>query len=177
MRSDFYLTRYFADRFGVPTIMDNDATVGALGEGYHGAGLGHSPFFYMTLSTGIGGGILIDGKPLRGPDSYAGEIGHINVVPDGRIAFAGIGDASKGCAAACGFSAIGSRSALELLQDPQFVRKYVVLLAPWIEGGYHDIESFANRDRRRNREGRRRFVRPVARGAFPAGHELVASED
>jgi len=77
---DFHLTKYLSDRLKVPAVMDNDANVGALGEGFHGAGRGHSPLFYMTLSTGIGGGILIDGKPLRGPDSYAGEIGHINIV-------------------------------------------------------------------------------------------------
>jgi glucokinase len=126
---DFYLTKYFAVRFGVPALMDNDANVGALGEGYHGAGRGHSPFFYMTLSTGIGGGILIDGKPLRGPDSYAGEIGHINIVPDGPDCLCG----NRGCfeRMCCGLwlQRDYGRPALELLQDPEFVRSYVVLLA------------------------------------------------
>ena len=49
-----------ASRYGVPTVMDNDANVGALGEGVYGAGRGQRPLFYMTLSTGIGGGILLE---------------------------------------------------------------------------------------------------------------------
>ena len=63
----------------LPVRMDNDANAGALGEYLYGAGQRCSPLFYMTVSTGIGGGILIDGKVLRGPDSWAGEIGHLNV--------------------------------------------------------------------------------------------------
>jgi glucokinase len=126
---DFCLTRHFVDRFGVPAIMDNDANVGALGEGYHGSGRGQSPLFYMTLSTGIGGGILIDGKPLRGPDSYAGEVGHINLVPDGPDCLCG----HRGCfeRMCCGLwlQRDYGRPAIDLLQDPEFVRHYVTLLA------------------------------------------------
>ena len=48
--------------FGVPAVMDNDANVGALGEAEYGAGRGCSPLFYMTLSTGIGGGIYAGGE-------------------------------------------------------------------------------------------------------------------
>jgi glucokinase len=126
---DFYLTRHFSDRFGAPAIMDNDANVGALGEGYHGAGRGHSPFFYMTLSTGIGGGILIDGKPVRGADSYAGEIGHINVVPDGLECLCGHWGCFERMCCGLWLKRDYGKSAAELLQDPGFVRKYVVLLA------------------------------------------------
>jgi glucokinase len=126
---DFHLTRHFSDCFGVPALMDNDANVGALGEGFHGVGKGHSPLFYMTLSTGIGGGILIDGKVLRGPDSYAGEIGHINLVPDGPDCLCG----SRGCLErmCCGLwlQRDYGRSARELLAEPEFVERYVVLLA------------------------------------------------
>jgi glucokinase len=126
---DFHLTRHFSERFQVPTVMDNDANVGALGEGFHGAGQGRSPLFYMTLSTGIGGGILIAGKVLRGPDSYAGEIGHINLVPDGPDCLCG----SRGCfeRMCCGLwlQRDYGRPARELLQQPEFVKQYVVLLA------------------------------------------------
>ncbi len=65
-----------------PAVMDNDANVGALGEFAYGAGRGASPLLYVTLSTGIGGGIVLDGRVLRGPDSWAGEIGHLNVEPE-----------------------------------------------------------------------------------------------
>lgn len=126
---DFHLTRYFGDRFQVPAVMDNDANVGAMGEGFHGAGKGHSPLFYMTLSTGIGGGILIDGRVLRGPDSYAGEIGHMNILPDGPDCLCG----HRGCfeRMCCGLwlQRDYGRPARELLTDPEFVQRYVVLLA------------------------------------------------
>ena len=52
-----------------------------------------SPLVYMTLSTGVGGGIVIDGQVLRGPDSWAGEIGHLNVEPEGPACLCG----SNGC--------------------------------------------------------------------------------
>src|SRR5258708_27755455 len=54
---DFDLCGFVRDAAGVPAVMDNDANVGAMGEAEFGAGKGYSPLFYMTLSTGIGGGI------------------------------------------------------------------------------------------------------------------------
>ena len=64
--------------------MDNDANVGALGEYHSGAGMGADPLLYMTpLSTGIGGGIVSNGKPYRGADSYGGELGHLTIAPNG----------------------------------------------------------------------------------------------
>lgn len=126
---DFYLSRYFGERFGVPVVMDNDANVGALGEGLYGAGRGCSPLFYMTLSTGIGGGILIDGRVLRGADSWAGEIGHINIEPQGPDCLCG----ERGCfeRMCCGLwmARDYGRPASELMREPDFVREYVVKLA------------------------------------------------
>jgi len=126
---DFYLSRYFAERFKLPTVMDNDANVGALGEGLHGAGVGASPLFYMTLSTGIGGGLLLDGALMRGADSWAGELGHINLEPNGPECLCG----SHGCLErmCCGLwlQRDYGRPALELMRDPEFVKRYVVHLA------------------------------------------------
>jgi len=125
----FPLTRHISETLGVPVSMDNDANVGALGEYYYGAGKGCSPLFYMTVSTGIGGGILVDGQNLRGADGWSGEIGHINLVPDGPECLCG----SNGCLErmCCGLwmERDYGRSAEELLQDPAFVERYVVLLA------------------------------------------------
>lgn len=126
---DFYLTRWVTEQFGVPAVMDNDANVGALGEGFHGAGRGHSPFFYMTLSTGIGGGILINGHVLRGPDSYAGEIGHINIVPDGPECLCGWHGCLERMCCGLWLARDYGKPADELLRDPAFVKEYVVLLA------------------------------------------------
>jgi glucokinase len=78
---------------GVRPVMDNDANVGALGEYYFGAGQGADPLFYMTLSTGIGGGIVWQGKSYRGADSYGGELGHLTIRPDGPECLCG----SHGC--------------------------------------------------------------------------------
>src|SRR5687767_12761001 len=70
--NDFDLPRFIHRELHVPTVMDNDANAGALGEATHGAGQGCDPLFYMTLSTGIGGGIVHEGQIYRGADSYAG---------------------------------------------------------------------------------------------------------
>src|SRR5215813_3570661 len=59
---DFDLCGFIRDVSGAPAIMDNDANVGAIGEALFGAGQGFSPLFYMTLSTGIGGGIVENGQ-------------------------------------------------------------------------------------------------------------------
>ncbi len=114
---------------GCPAIMDNDANVGALGESAYGAGRGMDSLFYMTLSTGIGGGVIVDRKVYRGADSFAGEIGHINLIPDGPECLCG----SRGCfeRMCCGLwlERDYGRSAKELLLDPEFVAQYVVHLA------------------------------------------------
>jgi len=126
---DFHLSRHLADLLGVPVVMDNDANVGALGEAHYGAGRGFSPLFYMTLSTGIGGGIYGDGKIWRGADSYGGEIGHLTIRPDGPECLCGaFGCYERMC---CGLwlERDYGRSAKELMQDAAFVERYVVDLA------------------------------------------------
>jgi glucokinase len=114
---------------GVRPVMDNDANVGALGEYYFGAGQGADPLFYMTLSTGIGGGIVWQGKSYRGADSYGGELGHLTIRPDGPECLCG----SHGCyeRMCCGLwlERDYGKPAKELLQDSEFVREYVINLA------------------------------------------------
>lgn len=127
---DTPLTQWFTDRYAVPAVMDNDANVGAIGEGIFGAGVGARPLFYMTLSTGIGGGILLDGGTvLRGADSYAGEIGHLTIEPDGPDCLCG----SNGCfeRMCCGLwlERDYGQTAADLMQNPAFVDRYVVRLA------------------------------------------------
>jgi glucokinase len=114
---------------GAPTVMDNDANVGALGEAVYGAGKQLPYVFYLTLSTGIGGGIALNGSVYRGADSFAGEIGHMNIVPDGPECLCG----SHGCLErmCCGLwlERDYGRSAKDLMCDEEFVRRYVVYLA------------------------------------------------
>jgi glucokinase len=128
--NDFDLPGWVRGVLGdIPVAMDNDANAGALGEYRFGAGKGCSPLFYMTVSTGIGGGVLIDGKVLRGPDSWAGEIGHMNVRPDGPPCLCG----SNGCLEriCCGLwlERDYGATALELMRRPEFVEGYVVDMA------------------------------------------------
>jgi glucokinase len=127
--NDFDLPGFIRQELGIPAIMDNDANVGALGESRYGAGAGCDPLFYMTLSTGIGGGIVHQGRVYRGADSYAGEIGHLTVHPDGPDCLCG----ARGCfeRMCCGLwlEKDYGKPAMELLQDAEFVRRYVVDLA------------------------------------------------
>jgi glucokinase len=114
---------------GVRPVVDNDANVGALGEYYFGAGQGMDPLFYMTLSTGIGGGIVWGGSVYRGADSFAGELGHLTIRPDGPECLCGaFGCFERMC---CGLwlERDYGRPAKELIQDPEFTRRYVVDLA------------------------------------------------
>ncbi|MEH2410820.1 ROK family protein [Nostoc sp.] len=79
--------------FGVPVGVDNDANVAALGEHRFGAGQGYDSLFYITVSTGVGGGWILNGLPWRGAGGMAGEIGHIVVDPAGPVCLCG----KRGC--------------------------------------------------------------------------------
>ncbi len=75
------LRDHLQKEFGVPVSVDNDANVAALGEYRFGAGQGCELLLYVTVSTGVGGGWILDGKIFHGADSVAGEIGHTIVQP------------------------------------------------------------------------------------------------
>lgn len=79
----FPVQRYFEERLQVPVLLDNDANAAALAEARLGAGLGHSHVAYFTVSTGIGGGIVINGHLYRGASDGAGEFGHQILLPEG----------------------------------------------------------------------------------------------
>jgi glucokinase len=81
------------DEFDVPVRVDNDANVAALGEHRFGAGQGFHDLMYITVSTGIGGGWILNGRPWRGYEGMAGEIGHTAVDPDGPFCLCG----KRGC--------------------------------------------------------------------------------
>lgn len=71
------------ERFGVPCFVGNDANIAALGEHRFGAGCGTHHMIYITVSTGIGGGVIINDELLLGWRGLAGEVGHITVAPEG----------------------------------------------------------------------------------------------
>lgn len=79
-------------RFGLPAAMENDANAAALAEARHGAGSGASSLFYVQASTGVGAGIVLDGRVYRGRGG-AGELGHVVVDPSGTLCGCG----NRGC--------------------------------------------------------------------------------
>jgi glucokinase len=79
----FPLADWLKDLLGLPTVLCNDADVAGLAEALHGAGKGLSPIFYITVGTGIGGGLIIDGEIYRGVGKGASEVGHLRFRPHG----------------------------------------------------------------------------------------------
>ncbi len=71
--------------FGVPVRIMNDCNAAVIGEHLYGAGRGLDNLFYVTLSTGLGGGAIVDGNPLKGKDGNAPEIGHLTLDPDSEL--------------------------------------------------------------------------------------------
>ncbi len=78
------------EHFAYPVVVGNDANVAALGEWRFGAGKGISNLIYLTISTGIGGGIIVDGQLLLGAQGLGAELGHMTVEPGGPICSCGL---------------------------------------------------------------------------------------
>ncbi len=73
----------------IPVFIENDANAAALGEQWRGAGRDIRSMILLTLGTGVGGGIILDNKIWQGADGMAGEIGHMTLIPDGRLCTCG----------------------------------------------------------------------------------------
>jgi glucokinase len=80
---DFPLKARLSERFELPVHIDNDAKALARAEGWLGAAAGVRDYVAMVVSTGVGGGIVLDGRLLQGDDGNAGHVGHVIVEPDG----------------------------------------------------------------------------------------------
>jgi len=83
--ADFPLGDWLRERTGKPVFIDNDANAGALGEALRGAGQGSDPVFYVTLGSGVGGGLAVDGKIFHGAKPGESEIGHVRLDRSGTI--------------------------------------------------------------------------------------------
>jgi len=102
-----------ADKFGIPAALTNDANAAAVGEMTYGAARGMKNFIMITLGTGVGSGIVIDGKVVYGHDGFAGELGHVNVMRNnGRLCGCG----RSGCLEAYASATGVARSAREILE-------------------------------------------------------------
>ncbi|MBD2301751.1 ROK family protein [Nostoc sp. FACHB-87] len=108
------LKHLLEQEFGVPASVDNDANIAALGEHRFGAGQEYDSLFYITISTGVGGGWILNGKPWRGNAGMAGEIGHIVVNPAGPVCLCG----KQGCVERLASGPYMAQDAKEYLLKP-----------------------------------------------------------
>ena len=112
-RGNIPLVKMFQESLGIPVVMTNDANAAAIGEMTYGAARGMKNFIEITLGTGVGSGIVVNGQLIYGSDGFAGELGHVIVEKNGRDCGCG----RKGCLE-CYCSGTGiARSALEKLAN------------------------------------------------------------
>lgn len=106
---------FLAREFHAPAFFDNDANAAGLAAWIFGAGKGVRDMIYLTMSTGIGAGIIADGKLLRGKTNYGGEVGHMVIDVNGPVCNCGL----RGCYEAfCGGKAIALRLQKDLADQP-----------------------------------------------------------
>jgi glucokinase len=108
---------------GRPVLIENDANAAAVGEQWQGAAIGLKNFLFITIGTGVGSGVVIDGRLWRGEGGRAGEFGHVKVEPQGELC---------GC---------GSRGCLERYTSAAALERYVVEAPP--KGGTSDLRRLA----------------------------------
>lgn len=106
---DIPLREMLQENLQVPVWVDNDANLAALGEYTYGYPLKYEVLLYLTVSTGIGGGIIMDGEIYRGVDGGAGEFGHMTIIPDGPACGCG----NHGCLEALASGTAVARAARE----------------------------------------------------------------
>lgn len=107
------LAKLFGEALGVPVVITNDANAAAMGEMAYGAAKGMKNFIEITLGTGVGSGIVVNGQMVYGCDGFAGELGHTIIVPGGRECGCG----RKGCLEAYCSGPGVARTALELMAE------------------------------------------------------------
>ncbi len=105
---DVAVAAMLSERLGVKVFLANDVNVAALGERWLGAGVQFEDFAFITLGTGLGSGLIVNGRPFWGGTGYAAELGHLVVEPDGARCACG----DNGCLEAyCSASGLRSRAA------------------------------------------------------------------
>jgi glucokinase len=110
---NFNLVQPIVDKYGVPTYLENDANVAAVGEYLFGAGKGTENMIYVTVSTGVGGGAILNGKLYKGSTSNALEVGHTTILPNGPKCGCG----NYGCTEALASGTAIARQAREAVES------------------------------------------------------------
>ena len=116
------VVKFFEDRFHVPVAVQNDANACALAEYLYGSGRGVRNLVFMTFGTGLGAGIVIDGKLYSGANDNAGEIGHIRLAPTGPVGYNKEGSAEGFCSGAGMARLAKIRKGLDLTTKELFAR-------------------------------------------------------
>lgn len=110
-----HIKKYLSEALGIEGFFDNDANAGVLAEWFYGAGIGGKNIIYLTMSTGVGGGIVANGHLIQGQNFYAGEIGHVVLDINGPQCNCGL----HGCYEVfCGGRALAQRMQRELAGQP-----------------------------------------------------------
>ena len=110
------LAKMFSDALGIPVALTNDANAAAIGEMVYGVARGMKNFIVITLGTGVGSGIVVNGQLLYGHDGFAGELGHVTMVRGAEGRSCGCG--RTGCLEAyCSATGV-ARAAREILSKP-----------------------------------------------------------
>jgi glucokinase len=110
---NIHITKLVQDATGLPALLENDANAAAYGECLFGAAKALLHVVYVTLGTGIGGGLIIDGSIYEGASGAAGEVGHLVVLPDGPICNCG----NRGCVESLASGPAIARDAARLVTD------------------------------------------------------------
>ena len=117
------LDQMLTDRFGIPVSLTNDANAAAIGEMTYGAARGLKDFIMITLGTGVGSGIVVNGQLVYGHDGFAGELGHVIVRPNnGRLCGCGRTGCLEAYTSATGVART-AREFLEVRNDPSSLRQ------------------------------------------------------
>lgn len=129
---DVKIAHAVKNRFKTPCFIDNDANLGALAEYKYGAGKGYSNMIYITVSTGIGSGLILGGKLYHGAQGRAGEFGHITMIENGPLCSCG----KKGC-----LEAVASGTAIARLAKERAMNEGSSLLLELSGGDYDRITA------------------------------------
>lgn len=116
------LAQMLSDKLNIPVALTNDANAAAIGEMTYGAARGMKDFIVITLGTGVGSGIVVNGQLVYGHDGFAGELGHTTIRRDGRLCGCG----KKGCLETYSSATGVARTAREYLQtksEPSLLRE------------------------------------------------------
>jgi glucokinase len=129
------LTRLVTEALDLPAVVDNDATAAAVAEWWYGAGRGATvrDLVYLTISTGVGGGLILDGRPYRGAAGNAGELGHVTIDWQGRPCGCG----RRGCLEAYASGTNIAARAIEALaatDQPSTLRELTTVTARDVAG-------------------------------------------